>query len=94
MIQEISAEGVILPSQPLTNVLVVEIVNALKICHFRGVYCRNELPLRANDNECEIINLANSRGDGAGSNALAVQAKIGSWGIVSITLSFELRTAY
>jgi hypothetical protein len=37
----------------------------LKIPHFRGVFCRNELPHKANVNERGIINLDDSRGDGA-----------------------------
>lgn len=60
----ISVEGVILPNQPLTNIQYIDSVSKLKISHFRDVYCRNELPHKANVIECGIINLDDSRGDG------------------------------
>jgi hypothetical protein len=60
----ISVEGIILPNQPLTNIQIINTVNQLEIPHFRGVFCRNELPHKANVNECGIINLDDSRGMG------------------------------
>jgi hypothetical protein len=60
----ISVEGVILPNHPLTNIQIIDMVNKLKIPNFRGMFCRNELPHKANANECVIINLDVSRGEG------------------------------
>jgi hypothetical protein len=60
----ISVEGVILPNQPLTDTQIIDAVNKLNIPHFRGVFCINEMPHKANVNECGIINLDDSRGDG------------------------------
>ena len=60
----ISVEGIILPNQPLTNIQIIDTVNNLKIPNFRGVFCRNELPDKANLNECGIINLDDSQGSG------------------------------
>jgi hypothetical protein len=60
----ISVEGVILPNIPLTDVQIIDAVNMLKIPHFRGVFCRDELPHKANANEYGIINLDDSRGMG------------------------------
>jgi hypothetical protein len=59
----ISVEGIILPNQPLTNNQIIDAVSILKIPHFRGVFCRNELPHKANVNECGIINFDDSRGE-------------------------------
>jgi hypothetical protein len=60
----ISVEGVILPNIPLTDVQILDAINQLKIPHFRGVFCRDELPYKVNVNECGIINLDDSRGMG------------------------------
>jgi hypothetical protein len=60
----ISVEGIILPNQPLTNIQIIDTVNKLKMPNFRGMFCRNELPHKANVKECGIINLDDSRGDG------------------------------
>jgi hypothetical protein len=61
----ISVEGVILPNQPLTDFQIIDAVHRLKIPNFRGVFCRNELPHKANVNECGIINLDDSQGEGS-----------------------------
>jgi hypothetical protein len=60
----ISVEGIILPNIPLTDVQIIDVINLLKIPHFRGVFCRDELPHKVNTNECGIINLDESRGMG------------------------------
>jgi hypothetical protein len=60
----ISVEGVIFPIQPLTDIQIIYAVNKLKIPYFRGLFCRNELPHKANVNECGIINLDDLRGEG------------------------------
>jgi hypothetical protein len=60
----ISVEGVILPNIQLTDVQIIDAIKQLKIPHFRGVFCRDELPHKVNVNECGIINLDDSRGIG------------------------------
>jgi hypothetical protein len=60
----VSVEGSILPNQPLTNIQIMDTVNKLKIPNFRGMFWRNELPHKANANECGISNLDDSRGEG------------------------------
>jgi hypothetical protein len=60
----ISVKGIILPNKPLTNIQIIDTVNKLKIRHFRGVFCRNELPHKVNVKECGIINLDDSWGEG------------------------------
>jgi hypothetical protein len=60
----ISVEGVILSNQPLTNIQISDAGNKLNELHFRGVFCKNKLPHKANVNECDIINLDDSRGKG------------------------------
>jgi hypothetical protein len=61
---KISVEGVILPNVPLSNILLIETAQKLKIPKFRGVYLRDELPERPRANECGILNLDDSSGSG------------------------------
>ena len=63
---DISVEGVMLPNTPLSNVELEEAVKKLDIPNFRGVFMRDELPLRQRKNECGILNLDDSNGTSAG----------------------------
>ena len=48
----ISAEGVILPNIPLTNIQLSNAAKKLKINNFRGVFLRDQLLIRPKANEC------------------------------------------
>ena len=60
----ISVEGLLLPNKPLTNFELMDAVKELKIPHFRGVFMRNDLPTRARNRECGILNLDDTYGRG------------------------------
>ena len=60
----ISVEGIILPNKPLTNVEITDSVKKLCIPSFRGVFIRDALPKKPNKNECGILNLDDSSGNG------------------------------
>ena len=63
-IKEINVEGITLPNIPLSNFQVIDAAKKLKIRNFRGVYLRDELPKKPRRNECGIMNLDDSSGDG------------------------------
>jgi hypothetical protein len=60
----INVEGVVLPNEPLSNFQLIDAAKKLKIKHFRGVYVRDELPKSPKKEECGILNLCDSRGNG------------------------------
>ncbi len=61
---KISVDGVLLPNKPLSNFDLQEAVNKLKIPQFKGVFVRDNLPKKANKQECGILNLDDSLGNG------------------------------
>ena len=63
-VEDISVEGVILPNIPLSNIQLTDAVNKLKINNFRGVFLRDQLPIRSKAYECGILNLDDSSGKG------------------------------
>jgi hypothetical protein len=62
----ISVEGVILPNASLSNIELEEAVKKLNIFNFRGVFSRDELPVKPKQKECGILNLDDSNGTNAG----------------------------
>jgi len=60
----ISVEGLELPNKPLSNFEITDAVKKLKIPAFRGVFVRDNLPLKPNENECGILNLDDTSGKG------------------------------
>jgi len=60
----ISVNGVVLPNRPLTNLEIVDAVKKLRIPAFRGVFVRDNLPRKPYKNECGILNLDDSLGNG------------------------------
>ena len=62
---KINVEGVVLPNKPLTNFEILSAANTLGIPHFRGVFQRDVLPKKALQEECGILNLDDSLGDGS-----------------------------
>ena len=61
---EIIVGNIVLPNKPLTNFELEEAAQELKISNFRGVFLRNTLPKRPKKNECGILNLDDTSGNG------------------------------
>ena len=61
---EIVVVNIVLPNKPLTNFELEEAAQELKISNFRGVFLRNTLPKRPKKNECGILNLDDTSGNG------------------------------
>ena len=61
---EIIVGHIVLPNKPLTNFELEEAAQELKISNFRGVFLRNTLPKRPKKNECGILNLDDTSGNG------------------------------
>ena len=60
----ISVDGIVLPNRPLSNLEITDSVKKLRIPSFRGVFVRDALPETPNKNECGILNLDDSSGNG------------------------------
>jgi len=60
----ISVDGILLPNKPLTNLEIVASANKLHIPTFRGVFVRDNLPSKPDKNECGVLNLDDSLGNG------------------------------
>ena len=61
---EITVGNIVLPNKPLTNFELEEAAQELNISNFRGVFLRNTLPKRPKKNECGILNLDDTSGNG------------------------------
>ena len=61
---DIIVVNIVLPNKPLTNFELEEAAQELKISNFRGVFLRNTLPKRPKKNECGILNLDDTSGNG------------------------------
>ncbi len=57
-------DGVILPNKPLSNFDLQDAAKKIKIPQFRGVFVRDSLPRKVRKNECGILNLDDSSGNG------------------------------
>src|ERR1043165_9414173 len=64
-VKNINVEGVILPNHPLTNIELLDAAKKLNIPNFKGVFVRDELPNKPRKNECGILNLDDSNGQGS-----------------------------
>src|SRR6218665_3974789 len=62
--KQIDVCGVVLPNIPLSNIILQETAKRLNINNFGGVFLGDELPERPRANECDILNLDDSRGSG------------------------------
>ena len=60
----ISVDGIVLPNRPLSNLEITDSVKKLRIHSFRGVFVRDALPETPNKNDCGILNLDDSSGNG------------------------------
>ena len=61
---DIIVVNIVLPNKPLTNFELEEAAQELNISNFRGVFLRNTLPKRPKKNECGILNLDDTSGNG------------------------------
>ena len=60
----ITVGEVVLQNKPLSNIELIHAAKQLKIPHFRGVFLRDTLPKTLKRNECGILNLDDSSGNG------------------------------
>ena len=63
-IPNILVDSVVLPNKPLSNLEIIDAAKKLSLCGFRGVFLRDTLPKKLKLNECGILNLDSSSGDG------------------------------
>ena len=63
-ISNILVDSVVLPNKPLSNLEIIDAAKKLSLCGFRGVFLRDTLPKKPKLNECGILNLDSSSGDG------------------------------
>ena len=64
MITNILVDSVVLPNKPLSNLEIIDAAKKLSLYGFRGVFLRETRPKKAKLNECGILNLDSSSGDG------------------------------
>ena len=64
MIPYILVDSVVLPNKPLSNLEIIYAAKKLLLDGFRGVFLRDTLPKKEKINECGILNLDSSSGDG------------------------------
>ena len=60
----ILVDSVVLTNKPLSNLEIIDAAKKLSLYGFRGVFLRDTLPTKAKLNECGILNLYSSSGDG------------------------------
>ena len=63
-ITNILVYGVVLPNKLLSNHEIIDAAKKLSLYEFRGLFLRNTLPKNPKLNECSILNLDSSSGDG------------------------------
>ena len=63
-IPNILVDSVVLLNKPLSNLEIIDAAKKLSLCGFRGVLLRDTLPKKLKLNECDILNLDSSSGDG------------------------------
>ena len=63
-IPNILVDSVVLPNKPLSNLEIIDAAKKLWLFGFRGVFLRDTLPKKPKLNECGILNLDSSSGDG------------------------------
>ena len=63
-IPNILVDSVVLPNKPLSNLEIIDTAKKLSLDRFRGVFLRDTLSTKTKLNECGILNLDSSSGDG------------------------------
>ena len=64
MIPNILVDSVVLPNKPLSNLEIIDAAKKLSLDGFRGVILRDALPTKTKLNECGVLNLDSTSGDG------------------------------
>ena len=73
---------IVLPNKRLSNLEIIDAANKLSLYEFRGVFLRDTLPTKTNLDECGILNLHSSSGDGTHWVMLLKKVRISSISIV------------
>ena len=63
-IPNVLVDSVVLPNKPLSNLEIIDAAKRLSLYGFRGVFLRDTLLKKAKLNECGILNLDQSSGEG------------------------------
>ena len=63
-IPNILVDSVVLPNKPLSNLEIIDAAKKISLYGCRGVFLRDTLPKKAKLNECGILNVDSSSGDG------------------------------
>ena len=63
-IPNIVVDSVVLPNKPLSNLDIIDPAKKLSLYGFRGVFLIDTLPKKVKLNECRILNLDSSSGNG------------------------------
>ena len=63
-IPNILVDSIVLPNKPLSNLDIIDAAKQLSLYGFRGVRLRDTLPKIAKLNQCGILNLDSSSGNG------------------------------
>ena len=63
-IPNILVDSVSLPNKPLSKLEIIDAAKKLSLYGFRGVFLRDTLPTKTKLNECGILNIDSSSGDG------------------------------
>ena len=61
---DIQVEINVSPNKPLSNFEIEDAVKKIGLKNFHGVFLRDTLPKKPNQNECAILNLDDTSGDG------------------------------
>ena len=64
MVPNILDDSVVLPNNPHSNLEIIHAAKNLSLDGFRGVFLRDTLPTKTKLNECGILNLDSSSGNG------------------------------
>ena len=83
-IPNISVDSVTLPNKPLSNLEINDAAKWLLLNGFRGVCLNDALPKKAKLNECGILNLDSSSGDGKIGLCGSKKVRISSISIVMV----------
>ena len=63
-IPNILVDSAVLPNKPHSNLEIIDTAKKLSLCEFRGIFLRDTFPKKLKLNECGILNLDSSSGDG------------------------------